>query len=180
MLDIETLGDKSNSVVTSIGAVVFDPLVGPSMENGSRFYETIDLQSSLDLGLKVTGSTIKWWLCNNPETLRKMFELARPVKEVLEDFTAWLNSHGGRNLHLWGKSPRFDEGKLQDVYDAAGMSVPWDFRKELDVRTLMHRHPGIWETTPKSVDAHDPIVDALTQINAVVRAHTLNPNIPQL
>ena len=172
MLDIETLGDESNVVITSIGAVLFDPHHGAQLEEGSRFYATIDIQSSLNVGLKVTASTLKWWLYNDPATLRRMLEDAQPLQKVLLDFTSWINQHGDSNLYIWGRSPRFDAGKMQDAYNACCLKIPWDFRKEMDVRTLMALTPTIWETTPAR-NPHDPIADALKQIEAVCRSYSV-------
>jgi len=47
MLDLETMGRKSNSALVSIGAVEFNLETG---ETGKEFYEVIDLQSCLDVG----------------------------------------------------------------------------------------------------------------------------------
>ena len=80
MLDLETMGNESHSVICSIGAVEFDIITG---ETGRAFYEMVSLQSCLDLGLKVTGSTIEWWLGQN-EAARKEVSLGRKnITEVL-------------------------------------------------------------------------------------------------
>lgn len=46
MLDIETLGNQSNSVITSLGAVEFNLETG---ETGREFWQNIDVQSCLDV-----------------------------------------------------------------------------------------------------------------------------------
>jgi DNA polymerase III epsilon subunit-like protein len=62
MLDLETLGNKSNSAILSIGAVEFDLETG---ETGREFYQRIDLQSCIDKGLIINGSTFYWWITQN-------------------------------------------------------------------------------------------------------------------
>jgi exodeoxyribonuclease VIII len=176
MLDIETLGTRSGSVITSIGAIVFCPHNGPSQASNSRFYQTIDVNSSLKAGLTIDGSTLKWWLKHDPATMNKMFVDTISLEKALDMFSSFLNQNGGKDLYMWGRSPRFDEGKIQDAYEAIGAEIPWDFRREMCVRTIMELTPGVWETTPSMGDAHDPIVDALKQIEAVRRAYCVLSN----
>ena len=59
--------------------------------------------------------------------------------EVLTDFTGFCSY----DYEIWGNSPRFDLGILQDAYRALNMKIPWDFRKERDVRTLVSFIPEI-------------------------------------
>ena len=59
MLDLETMGTKSNSAIISIGAVEFNIQTG---ETGREFYRNISLQSCIDIGLKVDADTIMWWM----------------------------------------------------------------------------------------------------------------------
>ena len=67
MLDLETMGRKSNSALVSIGAVEFNLLTG---ETGREFYKVIDLKSCLDLGLQVEASTIYFWLTEASQAAR--------------------------------------------------------------------------------------------------------------
>jgi hypothetical protein len=171
MLDIETLGEGSSSVIISIGAVLFDPYEGPSPDPDARFRINIDVQSSLNYGLKVTGATLKWWVDKKWATLSEMLNNTVNLPSALNRFREWLEKHGGKKLYMWGRSPRFDEGRLQDAYYAIGQTEPWDFRKEMCVRTIMELVPGIWETTPQATEVHNPESDALKQIEAVRRAY---------
>ena len=72
MIDIETLGINisKNIVILSIAAVEFDLKTG---ELGREFYERVDIQSCLDLGMKVDASTLFWWLKQNPISKNELF-----------------------------------------------------------------------------------------------------------
>ena len=48
MIDLETMGNKPNAPVVSIGAVFFEPSTG---ELGEEFYHVVSLKSSMDGGL---------------------------------------------------------------------------------------------------------------------------------
>ena len=69
MLDLETMGNNSNSAIIAIGAVAF------SLDSGvyDKFYANVHLQTSLDAGLKVDGSTVEWWLTQS-ENARESIE----------------------------------------------------------------------------------------------------------
>jgi exodeoxyribonuclease VIII len=58
MLDIETLGTGPEAIVTSIGAVFFDPHSG---QVGAEFYRELNFQDQIDIGRKPTQSTIQFW-----------------------------------------------------------------------------------------------------------------------
>jgi hypothetical protein len=182
MLDLETLGERSKAVITSVGGVLFDPDLGPEPDI-KNFYHTIDIQDSLNHGLQVTGATLKWWFHQDPVAAQRMFVDTKPLKTVLEDFTIWLNFHGGHDLYIWGKSPRFDIGLLEDAYHVCELEIPWDFRKERDVRTYIGQVPRIKECVPKNNRPHEPESDALYQISSVCEARRyikISPPVLQL
>ena len=59
MVDIETMGIKSNFAIISIGAVEFKIETG---ETGKEFYRNVTLKSSVELGLNVDADTVMWWM----------------------------------------------------------------------------------------------------------------------
>jgi len=83
MLDLETMGKKSNAAIVSIGAVEFDIETG---KTGREFYKVVDLQSCLDLGLKVEASTIYWWLMQSEAARKRICEKGDDLTNVLKHF----------------------------------------------------------------------------------------------
>jgi hypothetical protein len=179
MVDIETLGDDSYSVITSLAAVPFDIEHGV-IQSAKPFLANIDVQSSLDMGLKVTGSTLKFWFEQKAEVAKLMFQNAKHLNDVLEDFKDWYNYHAGDNAIIWGNSPRFDLGLIEDAYRALHLKRPWNFRNERDVRTVLSYAPGVKESVVRTGEAHDPIADCHLQIECVVKANKKNLLTPVL
>lgn len=165
MLDLETMGNKSNAALISIGAVEFDIDTG---ETGDEFYDTIDLESCLDVGLKVNASTIYWWLQQNPKAQQEVAKGGNPINFVLQEFTRWMNERIA-DVCIWGNGSRFDIGLLEDAYVACGYKkMPWGFRNERDLRTLVSFYPEIktrvtTEWKNKMIE-HHPIDDCKMQI----------------
>ncbi len=83
MLDLETIGQHSNAVIVSIGAVFFNPLTG---NIGAEFYQVIDIEDAMKYG-EVDGSTLKWWMKKSDEA-RSVFNVndSMPLKDALLEF----------------------------------------------------------------------------------------------
>lgn len=162
MLDLETMGNGSNSAIVSIGAVEFDINTG---ELGREFYHKIDLKSCLDKGLKMNADTVLWWLTQN-ESARKMVAEGQgtELSHALYAFHLFLVPMHEKEIKIWGNSVRFDCGILQDAYTACNYPIPWNFRNEMDVRTLVALAPEIKANFPSVGILHDPIADCKFQI----------------
>ena len=161
MLDLETMSKKSNAALVSIGAVEFNLDTG---ETGREFYETIDLQSCLDLGLKVEGSTIYWWLQQNQTARNAICHEPKHLSVVVLEFNKWMQDCIEK-VNIWGNAARFDIGKLEDAYVACGYHKnPWYFRSERDVRTLVSFAPEIKANAPMLGIEHSPTDDCYHQI----------------
>ena len=161
MIDLETMGKGSNSAIVSIGAVEFDLQSGAT---GVEFYEKVDLQSCLNLGLKVNASTIFWWMMQSEAARKEICKKGVPLQSALinfRDFMAILK----KDVQTWGNGARFDLGILEDAYDECGYDeTPWGFRFERDVRTLVSFAPAIKDHYPFTGTEHNPIDDCHYQI----------------
>lgn len=161
MLDLETLGNKSNAALLSIGAVEFNIETG---ETGREFYQVIDLQSCLDVGLKINGGTFYWWMKQSNAARDAVCEKSASIQDVLKDFNIWMEDRVDK-VNVWGNGARFDIGLLEDAYVACGYdNMPWYFRSERDVRTLVAFAPEIKANYPNIGVEHNPIDDCKFQI----------------
>ena len=165
MIDIETFGNKSHSVILSIAAVQFDLETG---ETGKTFYRKIDLQSAIDAGLKLNASTLQWWMEQKHEALIELFSGEnRTLSESLGDFKTFyglINQSIEEDLRVWGNGARFDLGLLEDAYETIGEDAPWNFRAEMDVRTLVAFAPEIKKEMKFEGIEHNPHDDCMHQI----------------
>lgn len=158
MLDIETMGNESFSSITSIGALEFDINTG---ETGREFHTYVDLKSSVDLGLVINPSTVLWWLQQNDEARMDLSTRGGvPILEALEQFSSFCN----KEYEVWGNSARFDCGILQNAYNKANIPIPWDFRKERCVRTLVSFLPKVKEQYVREGVDHNALDDCYNQV----------------
>jgi len=179
MIDTETLGMGSRAVVKSIGAVVFDPddiqmsmikLNDPSY----HFYKTISLSDAdLEIG-EISISTIEWWMCQDGETRKELFTpniLAVSMKSALTALQQFFQEH--KVVYVWANAPSFDLVILKHHYDAHGLDLPWPFRNELCVRTILH----LANMPLKNIEGyisrikHHALEDAKFQAKGVLQAY---------
>lgn len=172
MLDLETLGHTSKSVVVSIGAIAFNIETGKMFK--VLFYEKIDPQTCLDVGLKMSAHTVFWWLDQSKEAQKELISGERvDLKKALLDFYDWFlffkKKTKHNNIYIWGNGAGFDINLLIDAYEAVKLPIPWNFRNERDVRTLADLKPEIKNKiiSETSFLAHHPIEDCKLQIKYV-------------
>ena len=158
MIDIETMGCSQTAAIVSIAAMEFN-MTG---KTGETFYAIVDLQSCLDYRLEMDGTTVMWWL-RQSEAARKELTESKPLSlpSALLDLNAWINN---RDYEVWANGARFDLGILTNAYQVCGIEVPWHFRKERDVRTIVSLQPGIKKLHVPIGTAHHALDDCNNQI----------------
>lgn len=162
MVDLETMGTSAGCAIVSIGAVRFDPEKGAI---GSEFFRSIQLQSSLDSGLRVDGSTVIWWMQQSEEARKEIIIGTDLLAQSLMDFSRFFPEDG----HLWGHGAYFDPPILEAAYRAVGVPLPWKFWNVRDTRTLFDVSRVYPERT-KGIH-HKALNDAKVQAEAVILAY---------
>ena len=169
MLDLETLGTTPDSAILAIGAVIFDPL---TKAIGPEFYQAIDVTSSSEFG-KIDPETIKWWMAQSYEAKTVFSDKnASSLGDALQQFSQFVAANEGHELRVWGNGAGFDNVILAYAYRACNMAIPWNFRFDRDVRTIVELGTEILGINPKSNlrvrgVAHNALDDAKFQAKYV-------------
>jgi exodeoxyribonuclease VIII len=158
MVDLETMDSKGTAALTAIGAVVFD-LNGALLQ---EFYVKVDLQSSIDAGMTVSGNTINWWLTQNEQARTEMAKKGIPLAQALDDFTQWLP----KGSKIWGNGASFDNAILSHAYTLTGKTQPWKFLDDRCYRTVKNMHPSV--TLQRQGTFHNALDDAKTQAQHLI------------
>ena len=135
MLDLETLGNKPGSVIVAIGAVKFG-----NGEILDSFYERVDAESCVNLGLRMDVSTVLWWMKQNDDARKEITQPGGKLSEVLMRFAAWVNDLGAE---VWGNGASFDNVLLSDAYDRAQLPRPWKYYNDRCYRTVKNLRPEV-------------------------------------
>lgn len=156
MIDIETFGVRSSSVILSIGAVPFDESV-----IGAGFYQRVDIQSCLDAGLTVDASTIEWWMTQSNEARAAFGEKGVSLRAALNRLSDLFEGHEP----VWANGVNFDLPILENAYRACGMEAPWKYYNTRDFRTVknMFSKDFLNSLRVEPVVAHNALDDARSQ-----------------
>ena len=157
-VDLETLSTKQNGVIVSIGAVKFTIKDGL----GDEFSVNIDSQSSLEFGLNIELESLKWW-STQPVHIRKAWQIDKePLPDALTSFNNWL---GACSKHLFlANGSVFDFGLLRSSYEATGISRPWAYWNEIDLRTIAI----LLDVKLSKGNSHTALGDAKNQANQFI------------
>jgi len=166
MVDLETLGTSDRAPVIQIGAVAF--IWGdPDPQILGKFSAAIRLDSALMHG-KYDASTVEFWINQPDEAFQLAFAEQYTLPEALGHFDEWLDQFG-QDLRVWGNGMLFDNAILRAAYNACGRRVPWHYRDDRDVRTLVALGKDAGITTshiqpPAGFIKHDGVSDAHFQV----------------
>ena len=131
MVDLETLDTKASAVILSIGACRFDE----NEIDNDGFYRVITIQSCIDEGRTISGSTLKWWMDQSERAKAVLNDPAAiPLEDALNDLRAWIGPANLKTAQPWGNSARFDLGILEHAYGR--QELPWMFYNEKCFRML--------------------------------------------
>jgi hypothetical protein len=180
MLDLETFGNTTDSVVVAIGAVSFSR--DGISEKKDSFYINVDPADCQKHGLTISASTVLWWLEQSEEARIAITKPDKtPLKEALAAFSDWMKHlfHGteatddnSKNVNVWGNGSDFDNKLLSTAYEKIGLgdSVPWNFRNNRCYRTIKNLYPNI--KMQRSGDHHNALDDAESQAKHLLDIYT--------
>ena len=156
MLDLETLGNGSNSVIISIGAVKFDP---KTKQLGSEFYANVDAESCVKAGLKMDVSTVLWWMQQSDQARSVFKNKGLTLINALVGFSDWIGDK--KNTLVWGNGANFDNVILSNAYKAVGLEQPWPYWGDRCYRTIKALNPNV--KADRIGTHHNALDDAKTQ-----------------
>lgn len=155
-IDIETLSQEIDAIITSIGIVSFNPnfLVGKDINSVSwtiLYEELLDnysycvhlnLSQSLILCRSYSSNTLKFHEKIGSSELEKSAIVRDSLEVSLKNAENWISEKSNKEhidmeqVQLWAKSPRFDFSILEHLYKQLSMPLFFNFRQEMDIRTI--------------------------------------------
>ncbi len=156
MLDLETLGTRHDSVITQIGACYFDR---HTAKIGKTLLVNVEINSSLERGMTVTGGAIKFWVerGENATFLEKPERITLALAKV-SDFMKKK-----KKAIIWCHST-FDAIILANAYYAIGQGLPYSYRAIRDIRTLVDLSGVKREKSAGDPKTHDALEDCIYQV----------------
>ena len=170
MIDIETLGTATDTVILSIGAVEFD-----KTGLGSEFYQVLNVQNQIDTGRSVTMWTIAWWMKQSKEAQSIMSDDVQDGADYLASALAELeDAFEWKDTQVWCYGLNFDVPILDHAYQG---HTPWEFRNTRCLRTILGDLPEFAKpfVRVKPTLAHNALEDAKAQALTLINIWNLPP-----
>ncbi|WEE18628.1 3'-5' exoribonuclease [Citrobacter koseri] len=171
MIDLETMGNKPNAPIVSIGAVIFDPSTG---ELGPDFYRVVSLKSSVDGGAVPDADTIMWWMQQSEGARAAICDKESAVNLVtaLSDLNCFIRDNTDPDrVQVWGNGATFDNVILRTSYEREYIPCLWKFWNDRDVRTIVELGRAIGFNPRRDIpfegDMHNALADARHQAKYV-------------
>lgn len=171
MIDLETMSDKPNAPIVSIGGVFFEPSTG---EIGPDFYRVIKLKSAVDGGAVIDPDTVIWWLKQSSEARAAICDEGNAVSMVtaLSDLNQFIRENADpKTVQIWGNGATFDNVILRASYEREFVPCSWMFWNDRDVRTIVELGRAIGINPRKDIpfegDLHNALADARHQAKYV-------------
>lgn len=190
MLDLECADAHiDNPAIIQLGAVYFD------LETGESFAEldiSINLDSCIAAGLKVTGKGMEWLERNIPACLERSRISPTSLRQALQEFNKFVTqakvhtrlrraSSGHRiqpQVNVWGNGALADNVWIRSAYRACAMTRPWEYYNDTCLRTFVRQVELItsekycWNSRertgiPRAI--HEPMHDALSDCKYQIR-----------
>ena len=180
MIDLETLSTNPNAAILTIAAVVFS-LDGKKVDD--YFYTGISMNDvdtePAEYG-HIDPSTVRWWMKESDDARAAIVNMTAVKSEslitALFELTCFIQRQAAHDdIKVWSKGASFDLPILRSAFNRCRMDVPWGFRNERDVRTLIDlgqllvgfNADDIRRTGPK----HDALADARFQAKQVIATY---------
>lgn len=169
MVDIETLGIELDSTIIQVGAIAFNIDSGEYLE---FFNEYVNIEKNKEL--KVSGSTLQWWLKTNANLLKEIItkqdQSSDTVSKKLYDWIVELKNK--YEVYLWGNGIAFDNSMIKTAIKNIGLEYPIKYTNDRDVRTILELASIKSGKTEKEIKssvkldgiAHDAFYDCKVQI----------------
>jgi hypothetical protein len=168
MIDIETLSNRNNAAILSIGAVKFN------IESGviDTYYQNIDASSAKKYNRHIDKGTLDWWSKKDPAALKALLVDVKPFDVVIKEFVEWY----GVSTPTWGNNSQFDLCIIESACFELEIPIPWKYWHTYCFKTVTHLF-GINNGDIRRVEQeqgsggqwHNALDDAISQTNTLVK-----------
>lgn len=160
MIDIETMGTRSTSMIVQIGACYFDRTTG---KIGNTF--KVNVENPVDK-FTVDWQTIKFWLEAGDEARKSITASgAVPIHEALIALSHFLKDA----TYIWSHAT-FDIPILMNALNQFDIKLPVRYTRMRDIRTLLDLAEYEPSHNTRTDTHHDALDDCKFQVAYCVKA----------
>lgn len=182
MVDIETLGLTTGSLVVQIG------VCAANLRTGQYLYEPTNIHLTPAIG-SVDAQTVMWWMRQSDKARYSVFAeevvrwAPREAFNMLQAMYGSLCTVGADkpDVTVWASPAMFDMPLLASYFlnngCAKGDARPWPYYMERDLMTLYKMLDPEKQLKPANPLEHDAASDAKAQMDHLIAIFQANPSI---
>lgn len=180
IIDLESLGPVPNSALLSGAWVIFQPHSGVIVRERSSL---VDVRTSIDIGMSVSDSTIRWWLSQSEsarqsqyQTSEKVLTVQDFVKEMAQDLASYCVDR------VWSLGADWDNATMRILFDKFQIDDKIG-RNSRCLRTIRAFFPEEYSRGYQlgkefhSGELHDPLFDCKAQMEGLLAVFNANPHL---
>ena len=169
MIDVESLGNEGNFLVTELALVPFNLDNGKIGTKDESLHLKLNIKNSLKHGFKLNLPTIEWWLTENPNLLCEqintnkslnLYDFCDTIKKYIDNFI---------DIKRFWATATLDYQAISNLFDKVDCETPFKYNKRLCARTIrnacMIKFP---DYTYNNVNTHNPYEDCSEQITKLL------------
>jgi len=166
MLDLETIGNSSQAVITSLAIV--------NIEDPKEFIniEGISIDDQLAQGSKINGDTLRWWSTQDLSLFKSQLTNEVSLAATVQHTAQFLNNY----QTIWAKGASFDFPILKYMLGSLPQHPMNHWGKYRDFRTMYQMYPDPALKPVREGSAHNALSDALFQsehLMNIIKAYNL-------
>ena len=163
---METLDTSPNTVILTIGAVLFDPK-GQGVVERLELRPTIDEQTDV-YNRTISDDTLRWWSEQSKEAIEEA--MGDRDRVTFKDCMEQLYKFCWNRKAVWSNGAAFDVVVAETAFRQLDIRIPWPFYTVRDTRTL-YDIAGVSLKDGGHVTTHKAVEDAEHQAIIVQKAY---------
>ena len=163
---METLDTSPNTVILTIGAVLFDPK-GQGVVERLELRPTIDEQTDV-YNRTISDDTLRWWSEQSKEAIEEA--MGDRDRVTFKDCMEQLYKFCWNRKAVWSNGAAFDVVVAETAFRQLDIRIPWPFYTVRDTRTL-YDIAGVSLKDGRHVTTHKAVEDAEHQAIIVQKAY---------
>jgi DNA polymerase III epsilon subunit-like protein len=167
MIDLETLAQRPDAAIMSIGVVHFKFNNGGLILNS--FYTNVDARDCKKHGMRIEASTVSWWEKQSKDVIKALQD-PKPIdlKSALTELSKWVGSTT-KSPYVWSNGAAYDIPIMEIAYKNLDMESPWSYRNVMCYRTACNIAGISKSERDKNNEAlHNALSDAKSQAKVLM------------
>lgn len=173
MIDLETFGTSPDSVVLSIGVVIYHPMQSEQEAPYYTAHAVLNPTEQILAGRRIDPKTVKWWNDQSDKAKASIcdaFDSYR-IGQAMDNLREAFKLH--RVEHVWGNGADFDNVLTNELCRMVGQEPLIHYRWNRCYRTLRSQfgHLIAYETVVNELTHHNALHDAIYQMDGHKQIH---------